>query len=76
LALLFHILDQTEWLKEIAQSPDPQEEALRKIEIDEDLEWNGGPSGVYSKGDVIAVFTALHRGGVRGSWGLSHAKPG
>lgn len=27
LALLFHVLDQTEWLKRIAQSPDPQEEA-------------------------------------------------
>ena len=61
LALLFHVLGQTEWLKVIAQSPDPQEEALKWIEIDEDLEWNGGTGGIYSKGDVIAVLTALLR---------------
>jgi len=61
LALLFHVLDQAEWLKRIAQSPDPQEEALKWIEVDEDLEWNGGPGGIYSKGDVIAVLTALQR---------------
>ena len=61
LALLFHVLDQAEWLKRIAQSPDPQEEALKWIEIDEDLEWNGGPGGVYSKGDVVALLTALQR---------------
>jgi hypothetical protein len=61
LALLFHVLDQAEWLKRIAQSPDPQEEGLKWIEIDEDLEWNGGPGGIYSKGDVIAVLTALQR---------------
>ena len=61
LGLLFHVLGKTEWLKEIARSPDPQEEALKEIYNEEELEWNGGPGGIYSKGDVIALLTALQR---------------
>jgi hypothetical protein len=61
LGLLFHVLDKAEWLKNIAQSPDPQEEALKEIYSEEEWEWNGGPGGMYSKGDVIALLIALQR---------------
>lgn len=61
LGILFYVLDKAEWLKKIAQSPDPQEEALKEIYGEEELEWDGGPGGVFSKGDVIALLTALQR---------------
>ena len=55
LALLFHVLGQAEWLKRIAQSPDPQEEALKAIYNEEELEWNGRPGGVFTKGVQAAT---------------------
>ena len=61
LGFLFHVLGKAEWLKEIARSADPQEEALKEIYSEEDFEWNGGPGGIFSKGDVIALVTALQR---------------
>jgi hypothetical protein len=51
-----HVLDQAEWLKRIAQSPDPQEEALKEIYSEEEWEWDGGPDSKFSKGDVIALI--------------------
>ena len=61
LGVLFHVIGQTEWLKEIALLPDPQEEALKLVESEIDCEWNGGTGGAYSKGHLIAVLTALQR---------------
>ncbi|MFH1044801.1 MAG: hypothetical protein V1796_07135 [Pseudomonadota bacterium] len=61
LGLLFYVLGKAEWLREVAQSPDPQEEVLKEIYSEEEWEWDGGPDGKFSKGDVIALIMALQR---------------
>lgn len=44
-----------------ARLPDPQEAMLRDFESDEDLPWDGGTGGQYTKGDVVGLATAMQR---------------
>jgi len=51
LALLVYVLGDWERIKQIAQLPDPQEALLQAVDGDDDLDWNGGPGGVFNKGE-------------------------
>lgn len=59
LAFLVYVLGQGERLKEISEMPDPQEALISEAENDSALSWDGGPGGVFTKGDVVALVTAL-----------------
>ena len=45
----------------LANSPDPQQAILDDMEEFEDLEWDGGPGGQFSKGDLISLVTVMQR---------------
>lgn len=60
-ALLAYVLGMGDRIIEISRTPDPQEAVLEDIERGYEGEWDGGPGGKFSKGDVVALVTALQR---------------
>ena len=48
-------------LKIVAQLPDPQEVVFRDFEEMEPPNWDGGPEGTFTKGDLISLAMALQR---------------
>ncbi len=61
LAFLIYVLGEIDHLKMVAQQPDPQEVLLREMEEGREIEWNGGPGGVFTSADIIALSMALQR---------------
>lgn len=63
LAWLLMALGKTEFLKQAAQTPDPQQTLLDDIQsFDVDFEnWKGGDGGFFELQDVLGLLTALQR---------------
>jgi hypothetical protein len=61
LALMFYVLGEIDHLKTVVQQPDPQEILIKEMEEDREIEWNGGPGGVFNKSMLITLAMALQR---------------
>ena len=61
IALLFCALGRVQQLKEIANSPDPQQAAIEMMDSDDVDDWNGGEGGVFEKKHIIVLTVAMQR---------------
>lgn len=52
---------QKDWILAITNAEDPQEEVLKAIYSDEDIEWNDGEGGKFTPTDVIGLTTTMQR---------------
>lgn len=61
LALLFFALGKAKKLMELREMEDPQEEALKWLDEDDEEDWNGGEGGQFKKKHVVGLVVALQR---------------
>jgi len=61
LAFMILAMGKLEYMKEVAQSPDPQQTFMDTFDFDDDENWNGGWNGLFKKQDLIGLAFSLKR---------------
>ena len=61
IAFVLVALGQKDWIESLKDAADPQEEALKSIYSDEEIEWTGGYGGQFTIADVVGLTTTMQR---------------
>lgn len=54
-------LNKTEFIKQAAQAPDPQQVVFDEFDVNDDEEWTGGWKGIFTKQELIGLVVSLQR---------------